>query len=395
VAAELRAAGAAEYSVVANAPQDFTGGQRPDDGRFVALTARRPVAEAALARAAAATSGLEVRRGVAVAGLTVGPPGPDGVPHVTGVRLEDGAEVAADLVVDAGGRRSQLPAWLTQLGAGPVPEELEDCGFTYINRHFRSPDGSLPAMFAPLLSHYGSVSILTLPADNGSWGVGIVVSANDAELRGLRDPEVWRRAVQSFPLVAHWLDGEPIQEVTSITKIEDRHRTFVVDGVPLATGVVAVADAWACTNPSVGRGSSIGLVHGVALRDVLRKHAHAGPGAVERAFHEATMAETEPLYRATLHYDRHRLAEIEAAIDGRRYDPGDPVWELTKALEHGATGDPDVFRDYVAITALLERAEDVFAKPGLTERAHELGAGWREAEIVGPSRADLVALAAK
>jgi 2-polyprenyl-6-methoxyphenol hydroxylase-like FAD-dependent oxidoreductase len=394
-AAQLRAAGATEYSVIANAPEAFTGGSRADDGRFVALTARRPVAEAALARAAEATAGLDVRRGLAVVGPTTGAAGPDGVPHVTGVRLEDGSEVSADLVVDAGGRRSQLPGWLAEVGAAPVPEELEDCGFAYINCHFRSPDGSLPPMFAPLLSHYGSVSILTLPADNGTWGLGIVVSAKDAELRGLRDPDVWRRTVQAFPLVAHWLEGEPIQDVTSITKVEDRHRSLVVDGTPIATGVVAVADAWACTNPSVGRGSSIGLVHGVALRNVVRKHGGDGPGALERAFHEATMAETEPLYRDTLAYDRHRLAEIEAAIAGRRYDPGDPMWELTKSLEHGATGDPDVFRDYVSVTALLQRLEDVRAKPGFEARARELGAGWREAEVVGPDRAELVALAAR
>ena len=31
---------------------------------------------------------------------------------------------------------------------------------------------------------YDSVSILTLPADNGTWGVGLVASASDAALRG-------------------------------------------------------------------------------------------------------------------------------------------------------------------------------------------------------------------
>ena len=46
-----------------------------------------------------------------------------------------------------------------------------------------------------------------------------------------------------------------------MAKIEDRYHRFVVDGEPVATGVVAVGDAWACTNPSLGRGATLALVH--------------------------------------------------------------------------------------------------------------------------------------
>ena len=35
----------------------------------------------------------------------------------------------------------------------------------------------------------------------------------------------------------------------------DRHRRFVIDGRPVVTGLAAVGDAWACTNPSAGRGA--------------------------------------------------------------------------------------------------------------------------------------------
>ena len=44
-----------------------------------------------------------------------------------------------------------------------------------------------------------------------------------------------------------------------MAKIEDRVRNYIVDGVPVVTGVIAVGDAWACTNPSVGRGATIEL----------------------------------------------------------------------------------------------------------------------------------------
>ena len=104
-----------------------------------------------------------------------------------------------------------------------------------------------------------------------------------------------------------------------MAKIEDRHRRFTVDGVPVATGVAAVADSWACTNPSLGRGAPLGLLHCLALRDTLRATGVDDPAAFSAAWARATDAAVEPWYRATLSFDRHRLAEIDAEIRGERY----------------------------------------------------------------------------
>ena len=73
----------------------------------------------------------------------------------------------ADLVVDAMGRRSALPALIADAGGDPVHEEAEDSGFLYYTRFFRSADGRLPEPRAPLLSHLGSFSLLTLPGGRG------------------------------------------------------------------------------------------------------------------------------------------------------------------------------------------------------------------------------------
>src|SRR6476620_11842143 len=59
----LEDAGAVRLNVFRDAPAEVTGGFREGDERHDALTARRPVAEAALARVVAATDGVEVRRG--------------------------------------------------------------------------------------------------------------------------------------------------------------------------------------------------------------------------------------------------------------------------------------------------------------------------------------------
>jgi hypothetical protein len=39
---------------------------------------------------------------------------------------------------------------------------------------------------------------------------------------------------------AHWLDGQPLTNLLAMSGTLDRYRRFVVDNVPVATGVVAV-----------------------------------------------------------------------------------------------------------------------------------------------------------
>ena len=116
---DLVARGANRYRYLDELPDFVTGGKRDGDERFENVTARRPVMEAAMA-AACEAAGIEVRRGAAVEQLLAGEPCLPGVPHVTGVRLESGEELLADLVVDAGGRRSPMPRWLEALGRPPA-----------------------------------------------------------------------------------------------------------------------------------------------------------------------------------------------------------------------------------------------------------------------------------
>jgi 2-polyprenyl-6-methoxyphenol hydroxylase-like FAD-dependent oxidoreductase len=387
---QLEAAGALRFNPVADVPAEISGGPRPGDERFDLVTGRRPMVEAVMACAAAATPGLVIERGAAVTSMIVADrPRLPGVPHVTGVETEDGRLLHADLVVDASGRRSPLPRWLAALGAPPLDEEIDECGFLYYGRHFRSGDGSVPPAFGPPLQPYDSLSLLTLPADNGTWGVGIIASAADPVLRAARDEDVWTRIVKHYPLVAHWLEGDALGGIDVMAKLEDRHRRYWRDDAPTVTGAVAVGDAWACTNPSAGRGASIAGLHAVCLRDVLRDVPATDPVAFSRRFDEATVATVEPLYRDTLRSDRHRLAEIDAQIAGRTYETDDEEWHQLEALRQGSPQHPDLLRAYVSIRSLLDRPIDVWAQPGIADTAAAMG----EAPAApGPSRSELVAL---
>lgn len=386
----FRAAGALDLNPVDAIPAEFTGGPQEGDERFAVITARRPVAEAVVASFATGVSGLTIRRGVAVAGVASEIDTATGLLHVTGVRTADGEEIAADLVVDAAGRRSPMAEMLRTAGSPGPHEMVEDSGFVYYGRHFRSADGSIPPAFGGLLEAYGSISILTLPADNGTWGVGIIASSADPAMRAARDLDCWERIIRAHPLVAHWIDAESLSDgVEVMANIADRKRTYVIDGEPVATGVLPLADAWACTNPSLGRGISIGAMHAVALRDLLHDESFDDPRGLALAWHATTEATVQPFVESTLHFDRHRLAEIDAAIAGHPYEPNDPVWTLASALDSAKLADPEALRAFMDLASVNKHGNDVFAAPGLVEKVLALA---NPAPPLGPDRAQLLEL---
>lgn len=218
---EMEALGAIRYGI-SRTSRAFTGGVRPGDEVFDSITGRRPMIETAIARVAARTEGLEIHRGVAVTALEARDAG-GGVPNVTGVRLDSGDVLAADLVLDASGRRSGIDRLLEAVGARPSVTEQDDLGLVYFGRHFRSDDGTVPDLQGPILANCGTISTLTLPADNGTYGLGILAAGSDKEMRALKDVGAWERVWRSIPLAEPWLRGTPIADgVAVMANLPDR-----------------------------------------------------------------------------------------------------------------------------------------------------------------------------
>jgi 2-polyprenyl-6-methoxyphenol hydroxylase-like FAD-dependent oxidoreductase len=389
----LLAAGAVLFDTLSLMPPSLAALEaRAGDERFVTITARRSTLEQVVARATEAQPRLEVRRGVAGTGLVTRIL--DGIQHVTGVRTEPDAELRAELVVDAMGRRSPLAGWLRDAGAGPMYEEAEDSGFTYYTRFFRSSDHGQPQPRGRLLTPIGSFSILTLPGDNDTWSVTLFSSSRDQPLKQLRDPDRWTSVVKACPLQAHWLDGQPITGVLPMAGVIDRCRRLVVDGRPVATGVAAVADAWACTNPSLGRGIALGFAHAVCLRDVARTEL-GDPQGFAAAWDATTEAELTPWYRGTVDLDRARLAEIDALRAGLEPPrPQDPRAVLGAALPLAMVHDAEVFRAFLEIMGCLTLPQEVFARPGMVDRVLKAAGQGDVPPPPGPTRQELLGLLA-
>jgi 2-polyprenyl-6-methoxyphenol hydroxylase-like FAD-dependent oxidoreductase len=387
VHAALLADGATPVDPIAGMPPTIADRRRrPGDERFRTLSVRRPALEQVMARAADEQPGLTVRRGTsAVALLTHGM---NGSSHVTGVRTDAGDELYGDLVVDAMGRGSRLPRLLAGAGLEPVAEEPVDARFVYYTRYFRGAEP--PQLRAPRLTAVGSFSIVTLYGDNSTWSVTLFAAAGDRPLKRLRDIDAWTAVVRACPRHAHWLEGEPITGVLPMAGVMDRHRT----PAPASTGIVSVADAWACTNPTLGRGIALGLMHVAQLRDVVREQL-GDPRGLAAEWRERTERELAPWYRECVEADRVRLAEMEAHRSGREPDaPSGRVAELRAALFAAMPHDADAFRAGMEVIGCLATPREVLARPGFAERVLAVARSRGAAAPMGPDRDELLRLAA-
>lgn len=392
VLAALVSAGATRFDALGQTPPSLAGKvPSPSDERFVTFTARRPVIEQVLAQAADREPGIDLRRGVEVQGLTMVPSG--GTPRVTGVRAVS-QELPADLVVDAMGRRSPLPRWLRDAHVGSLYEESEDSGFIYYTRYFQSAGGGTPQPRVPLLAAIGTFSILTIPADNDTWSMTMYVSSGDQALKRMRETDRWTAVVRACPLHAHWLEGEPITDVMAMGGVVDRYRRPVVDGRPLLTGIALLADACACTNPSLGRGITLGLMHARSLREVVGAHLD-DPLEFAEAWDAITEATLTPWYRETVAEDRGRLREIEALrSDAQPAQSDEPPLGARDALMAAVPHDPGLFVSFLESRCCLVPLSEALDRPGVSERVLELAAEHGRIPIPGPGREELLRLLA-
>jgi hypothetical protein len=164
---------------------------------------------------------------------------------------------------------------------------------------------------------------------------------------------------------------------------------LTVDGQPVATGVALVGDAWACTNPSLGRGMTFGLLHIQRLPETIRAHLDE-PREFAEAWDEVTEAELTPWYRETVDEDRARIREIEALRNGREPEPPSGTHAILRvALVAAVAHDPDVFRAFLATRSCLTLQRERFANESFAERTLELAHSDRR-PLPGPDRRQLL-----
>jgi hypothetical protein len=173
----------------------------PGDERLTPMMTRRSIVDWVLHRAAAAEPRITVRFGGKVTGLLTAPGRSGGrPPHVTDVRTDRG-EVAADLVIDATGRRSPIDDWLAQIGARATATWRAECGIAYFSRHYRvRPGAGLPApLVRRIVVALDEFLAGKWGGDNGAVQLVVAPLAADRRFRATKDPQVFTAVLRDSP----------------------------------------------------------------------------------------------------------------------------------------------------------------------------------------------------
>jgi 2-polyprenyl-6-methoxyphenol hydroxylase-like FAD-dependent oxidoreductase len=391
VFSELEAVGAIRYNAAEGTARLLPDGDSKDLdlSRFETMTTcRRPLIEYAYASAAKKAPGLDVRHRCGAAGLVSGSEVIPGVPHITGVRTESGETIEAKVVVDATGRRSPMSNMIEAVGGRRPPEHAFEAGFVYNTQYYRG--SALPEQRDDLLSAIGSISILTIPGDHDWWSVTLYHSPNDKLMRKVRDAKTFERVVRALPNHAYWADGEPQGASFSMASTANTTRQFVVDGVPCTTAVVPVGDAWGFTNPSIGRGITLGLMHAVDIAPAVAQHLD-DPQQLAGEWERRTVERAAKWHASTVDFDRIRTPEVEAFMQGLPdpFDPSDPSVAGPRAFASAAHHDPEVLSWFFEVVGCFSLPEEVIARDGVFERVLDVALSNPTYASPGPTRAEL------
>ncbi|CCK30302.1 secreted protein [Streptomyces davaonensis JCM 4913] len=252
------------------------------------ILAGRDLLDAVVRAQVLADARIEVLTGTEVLGL-------DGsAESVTGVRVRgrDGRErtIEAGLVVDATGRGSGAPRWLTALGL-PAPERREvDSGLAYASRLYRAPEQARDGF--PVVNvqpdarsgRPGRAGFL-LPIENGHWIVTLNgTRGGEPTPANASDDDFVRFAREELrhPLIGDLLDrAEPLSDV-AFTRTTVNRRFFYERMPAWPENFTVLGDAVAAYNPVYGHGLAVGAQSALILRELTRRHGWRAPGLARR-----------------------------------------------------------------------------------------------------------------
>lgn len=341
------------------------------------VRSRRATFEGALRAAALDQPGFGVRRGHA-----------DGVTsrrgRAAGVRI-DGAELPADLVIDASGRAGRATRSLR-----PAVTSGGPCGIAYVDRQYQLHPGADPGpMRSPIAwqASFDGYQAILFMHERGIFSVLLVRRADDRDLAQLRHEDAFTAACQAIPGLAEWVDpgrARPVTPVLPGGPLLNAYRGQTgPDGRLALPGLVFVGDAVATTTPTFGRGVTTTLLQAQRLLQLIDEHG-TDAAAVGESF-DAWCAEwIKPWVDDHVHMDeatRRRWAG--EAIDLSQPLPSDLILaaaERDRSLFGAAFG-------YMTMSALPASLRDI--EPG-ARALYETG--WRPPFAPGPTRGELAGI---
>lgn len=329
-----------------------------------AATMSRPLLEYVVRRRTLARPNITLQDNTAVRGVvTTGDR-----TRVIGVEVEErGGSAArktlhADLVVDATGRGSRTPQWLTQLGYEAPPESEVKIDVGYATRLYRrdpqDPNGGdwiLSTPEAPKESRFGGI----FPIEGERWILSVGGWAGDhaptdeegfnAFVRSLPNPDIQRIVSSAEPLseiVAHKFPA-------SLRRHYEKLKRF-------PQGYLVMGDAISSFNPTYGQGMSSAILQAAELDQILARRP--SPEQLAPAFFKAAARMVDIPWQLCVGED-FRFPQTS----GPKPAGIDLINRYVAAVHRATRFDPEVGRAFLKVMNLLEPPTSLM-KPGMMWR---------------------------
>jgi 2-polyprenyl-6-methoxyphenol hydroxylase-like FAD-dependent oxidoreductase len=205
--------------------------------------------------------------------------------RVTGVtvraaRTRDAAEatIDADLVVDAAGRGSRTPVWLTELGRDAPRTTRLRAGVSYVTRMYRRDEKQLDGRFGSLVTPYPGRPFggAVLRQEGDRW---VVLLAGMVGTEPPLDEDAMIAYAEQFAsqdIAAVMRESAPLTEPLKYTYPESTRYHYESLAEP-PDGLLVVGDAYGSFNPIYGQGITVAALEALILRRLLAAgHGHGG-----------------------------------------------------------------------------------------------------------------------
>jgi 2-polyprenyl-6-methoxyphenol hydroxylase-like FAD-dependent oxidoreductase len=316
-------------------------------------------------RALRTRTNVRCRDGVEVQGLT------GGAGRVSGVRLSHEGrdeEMAADLVVDATGRRSRLPDWMKDLGCAPPRETVVNAFLGYASRIYERPPGEdrgWKAAFVQAAPPRANRAGVLFPIEGNRW---ICTLGGGNKEYPPHDEAGFLEFARSLgsPVVHDVISAaRPLSPIQTYRATENRLRHFEELQRP-PEGLVAVGDSVCAFNPVYGQGITVAALGALALRDCLAKGPQGLPG---RFYRRLSKVVGPPWMLATSEDGRYTLSE-----GGRPTAATRVMQKYVDRVVSASLEDLEVRRLWLEVFHML-RPPTALLRPGVVARV--LLRGWR------------------
>lgn len=277
VTADFTAAGAVAMRVGRDIKvYDFGGWVEECDAGFDVTSLSRPAYEGALRARVAALPNVTLRDETPVKRLVV----VDG--RCTGIELEDGATLAADLVVDSTGLMAPLLKQLVEDGHAQFSTEEIRINVAYTTARFKRPaqwrDEKHGFFILPSAPHneFG----LLLPIENDQWILSLGRRGGDAPPRDAAGFKAYAKSLVAPDVYERIKDAEVVGDPRVFRK-PTANRNLIWQAARWPENLIPIGDVMSSANPTYGQGMTVAACEADALETILAGRANLDGIAAE------------------------------------------------------------------------------------------------------------------